>query len=109
MGTAFKRRCKCCSKVCVQKTAFRCNAEALKKFYGRIDRSQWQKIVDRYYLEELKFFSKDELDIDSIFRKDYWCWAADKEKTWLFIENGEITYKCGRTEEEALAQESLSV
>lgn len=85
------------------------NAEALKNRYGYIDRSQWQKTVDRYYLEELKFSPKDETDIDCIFRKDYRCWAADKEKTWLCIENNHITYKRGRTEKEALAQEPLSV
>lgn len=86
------------------------NAEVLAKRYNwSINQAQWQARVEQYYSEIVKFSPKDEADIDRIFREDFYLWANDKAKMWLFSENGKTSYKQGRTEEEAKNNEYLSV
>lgn len=87
------------------------NAEALAKYYKlkSIDRSKWQETVEQYYSKPPQLSPKDEADIGRIFREDFYLWANDKAKMWLFSENGKTSYKQGRTEGEAKNNESLSV
>ena len=87
------------------------NAEALAKYYKlkSIDRSKWQETVEQYYSKPPQLSPKDEADIGRIFREDFYLWANDKAKMWLFSENGKTIYKQGRTEEEAQNNEYLSV
>ena len=78
------------------------NKKALIEFYKsindtrKVDKETWQETVEHYY-STLSFSPKDETDIDRIFRKDFELWAKDTVKTWLFKENGHITYKRGLT------------
>ena len=82
------------------------NKAALTEFYKsihdtrKVDKETWQETVEHYY-STLSFSPKDETDIDRIFRKDFELWAKDTVKTWLFKENGHITYKRGLTPESA--------
>ena len=86
------------------------NAAVLAKRYNwSINQAQWQARVEQYYSEIVHFSPKDEADIDRIFREDFYLWASDKAKMWLFSENGKTSYKQGHTEEEAKNNESLSV
>ena len=86
------------------------NAAVLAKRYNwSINQAQWQARVEQYYSEIVHFSPKDEADIDRIFREDFYLWANDKAKMWLFSENGKTSYKQGRTEEEAKNNEYLSV
>ena len=83
------------------------NKKALIEFYKsindtrKVDKETWQETVEHYYSKALSFSPKDETDIDGIFRKDFELWAKDTVKTWLFKENGHITYKRGLTPESA--------
>jgi len=78
------------------------NKAALTEFYKsihdtrKVDKETWQETVEHYY-STLSFSPKDETDIDRIFREDFKLWAKDTVKTWLFKENGHITYKRGLT------------
>ena len=78
------------------------NKAALTEFYKsihdtrKVDKETWQETVEHYY-STLSFSPKDETDIDGIFREDFKLWAKDTVKTWLFKENGHITYKRGLT------------
>ena len=83
------------------------NKKALIEFYKsikdtrKVDKETWQETVEHYYSKILSFSPKDETDIDRIFREDFKLWAKDTVKTWLFKENGHITYKRGLTPESA--------
>ena len=83
------------------------NKAVLTEFYKSIndtrkaDKETWQETVEHYYSKILSFSPKDETDIDRIFREDFKLWAKDTVKTWLFKENGHITYKRGLTPESA--------